>query len=114
MLASRCALLARLLLALLVRPGHAWLVLPIQSLHGASFGLNWAIGVATAHRLAPPALQASAQGAVATAGVLAGSLSNVVWSAAYEAGGAFAMVSLGFSSTITKTRPPPDKRSDHH
>ena len=48
MLASRCALLARLLLALLVRPGHAWLVLPIQSLRGASFGLNWAIGVATA------------------------------------------------------------------
>ena len=54
-------------------------------------GLNWAIGVATAHRLAPPALQASAQGAVATAGVLAGSASNVVWSAAFEMGGAFSM-----------------------
>lgn len=38
MLVSRTALLMRLLLALLVKPGRAWLVLPIQSLHGASFG----------------------------------------------------------------------------
>ena len=50
----------------------AYVVLPVQALHGLSFGLYKAASVDEAHRLAPPGLQASAQGAVAVAGVLAG------------------------------------------
>jgi Na+/melibiose symporter-like transporter len=69
---ARAALVARLLLSLFVAPGYGWVVLPVQALHGASFGLYKSISVDEAHRLAPPSLQASAQGAVAVAGVLVG------------------------------------------
>lgn len=69
---ARAALVARLVLSLFIAPGYGWVVLPVQALHGASFGLYKSISVDEAHRLAPPSLQASAQGAVAVAGVLVG------------------------------------------
>ena len=39
-----------------------WLVLPINLLHGVSFALLWAAGVASADAIAPPGLGATAQG----------------------------------------------------
>jgi MFS family permease len=41
---------------------NAWLVLPIQLLHGLSFSALWTAGVAYADKLAPPGLGATAQG----------------------------------------------------
>jgi hypothetical protein len=41
--------------------GGAWAVLPVQLLHGVTFGLYWSVGNAFARSLAPPGLESSMQ-----------------------------------------------------
>mmetsp|Transcript_4714 Transcript_4714/g.11739 ORF Transcript_4714/g.11739 Transcript_4714/m.11739 type:complete len:329 (-) Transcript_4714:8-994(-) len=59
-LASMVAYVVRVFCySLLVNP---WTVLPLELLHGLSFGAMWAAGIHHTRELAPPALQATAQG----------------------------------------------------
>ena len=41
---------------------HTWLILPIQLLHGLTFGLYWTVGVSYAASCAPAGLEATVQG----------------------------------------------------
>jgi MFS family permease len=41
--------------------GSPWLVLPVELLHGLTFGLTWAAGTARCAELAPPGLEATSQ-----------------------------------------------------
>jgi hypothetical protein len=51
------------LYGLLPLAGTPYAVLPIELLHGATFGLGWGAATASSSRLAPPRLAASMQGA---------------------------------------------------
>lgn len=42
-------------------PGCPWVVLPIELLHGITFGLGWGAGTVNSRRVAPPALAATMQ-----------------------------------------------------
>lgn len=44
---------------------YTWVILPIQLLHGITFGLYWTLGVQWAAACAPPGLDATLQGAFA-------------------------------------------------
>ena len=70
---------------------NPWLVLPISLLHGPSFAVIWAAGVADADQAAPPGLGATAQGLFAgmmfglgsaLGGFLGGPLSEIIGFAA--------------------------------
>lgn len=43
-----------------------WLLLPVELLHGLTFGLAWALGTAFARGVAPPGLEATMQAAFAS------------------------------------------------
>ncbi|KAF6258417.1 hypothetical protein COO60DRAFT_1128185 [Scenedesmus sp. NREL 46B-D3] len=50
------------LYALLPYTGSAWAVLPVELLHGVTFGCGWSAGTITSKRVAPPGLEATMQG----------------------------------------------------
>ena len=79
-----------------------WLLLGAQGLHGASFSLLWAAGVAYADTLAPEGLRATAQGLLTTVvmgwGGVAGALLGGVF---YDAAGAAALFRwVGLSAAL--------------
>jgi hypothetical protein len=49
------------LYGLLPLAGNPWAVLPVELLHGVSFGLGWGAATASSSRLAPPHLTATMQ-----------------------------------------------------
>ena len=60
-LVAACYWLRPLLYAALPALGGAWAVLPIQLLHGITFGLLWSVGNEYTRALAPPGLESSLQ-----------------------------------------------------
>jgi len=71
--------LARLVLyAALPALGGAWAVLPIQLLHGITFGLLWSVGNEYTRSLAPPGLESSLQSAFQGVVALGSCLGNIV------------------------------------
>ncbi|KAF5833496.1 major facilitator superfamily domain-containing protein [Dunaliella salina] len=48
--------------AVLPKIGIVWAVLPIEVLHGITFGLGWCVGTTMCRRLAPPGMTATMQG----------------------------------------------------
>lgn len=66
----------------------AWLVLPVQLLHGMTFSITWAAGVTYAREIAPPGMGATAQSLFASAFFgLGGSLGALIGGALYQAAG---------------------------
>lgn len=49
------------LYGLLPLAGNPWAVLPVELLHGVTFGLGWGAATAASSRLAPPHLTATMQ-----------------------------------------------------
>lgn len=49
------------LYGLLPLAGNPWAVLPVELLHGVTFGLGWGAATASSTRLAPPHLTATMQ-----------------------------------------------------
>jgi hypothetical protein len=88
----------------MLRPGHAWLVLPFQLLHGITFGLYWTVGTTWAASCAPPGLEATLQGAFtalisagqAAALLLGGQLFDRVGGASLYGGASVAAAVIAF------------------
>ena len=71
---------------------NPWLVLPIQLLHGVTFACAWIAGTECARQLAPPGLEATAQGVFfASYGGLGALAGYLVGGALYDAYGARTM-----------------------
>ena len=62
-LVATCYWVRPLLYAALPALGGAWAVLPVQLLHGITFGLLWSVGNEYTRALAPPGLESSLQSA---------------------------------------------------
>lgn len=71
--------------------GEPWAVLPVQLLHGITFGLYWSTGCTYARSLAPPALQTTLQGMFQGVNSLGGFLGNLVGGFVYVRFGAVAL-----------------------
>jgi len=77
----------------------AWVVLPIQLLHGLTFSAMWMAGVSYANRAAPPGMGATAQGLLSGISMgLAGATGALVGGQLYENVGPTAM--FGWSGVI--------------
>eukprot|EP00466_Bigelowiella_natans_P020527 jgi/Bigna1/87798/estExt_fgenesh1_pg.C_240133 len=84
-LIAHASLLARLvLLVALGYTGFMLLILPIQLLHGLSFGVNWLASCEYVQHIAPPHITASAQSAISTTSVIASALGTYLWGVIYE------------------------------
>jgi oligosaccharide:H+ symporter len=80
MLIVACTVYTIRLLALSVVPGPAW-VLPVQLLHGLSFGINLMASVTLVNQLAGRELAATAQGLLASAFAFGSITGSLVWGA---------------------------------
>ena len=47
--------------ALLPLAGNPWVVLPVELLHGVTFGCSWAAGTVNCARISPPGLKSTTQ-----------------------------------------------------
>ena len=103
---------------------HTWVVLPVQLLHGITFGLYWTVGVSYAAASAPAGLEATLQGAfaalISAAQILALLVGGRILDLAGGAGlyGGAAVVALGVSVVPSALllhsrccRPPPSGRA---
>lgn len=64
--------------------GKPWAVLPIQLLHGVTFGLYWSTGSTFARSIAPPALQSTLQGVFNGVNSLGGFLGILIGGFVFE------------------------------
>mmetsp|Transcript_33651 Transcript_33651/g.46934 ORF Transcript_33651/g.46934 Transcript_33651/m.46934 type:complete len:325 (+) Transcript_33651:1-975(+) len=84
-LIAHASLLLRLvLLVALGYSGFMFLIIPIQLLHGLSFGVNWLASCEYVQHIAPPHITASAQSAISTTSVIASALGTYLWGVVYE------------------------------
>lgn len=88
--------------------GSPWLVLPVELLHGLTFGLTWSAGVAKGASIAPPGLEATTQSAFqglmfglghGIGGMVAGGLYQR-YGAQVAFGTSFAVVGLGWAGKV--------------
>lgn len=95
-LVASCYLARLLLYAALPFLGGAWAVLPVQLLHGITFGLLWSVGNETMRALAPPGLESSLQSAFQGTVSLGACLGNVISGAVIQRHG-FRPLFLGWA-----------------
>jgi MFS family permease len=94
-----CYILRLLAYAALPALGGPWAVLPVQLLHGVTFGLYWAVGNAFARAIAPRGLESSMQGLFAGLNSAGSCLGNVAAGAIVQRHGYRALF-LGMAAAL--------------
>ncbi|GAB5365041.1 hypothetical protein AAMO2058_001022300 [Amorphochlora amoebiformis] len=101
-LIAHTTLLIRLaLLSVLGNTGNTYLIIPIQFLHGFSFGANWLASVEYAQFVAPETITASVQSYISTTGILASAFGTYLWGYIYENHSTWSFVAATMVEAIT-------------
>jgi MFS family permease len=94
-----CYIVRLLYYAALPALGGAWAVLPVQLLHGVTFGLYWAVGNAFARSIAPRGLESTMQGLFAGLNSAGSCLGNVIAGAIVQRHG-YAALFVGMAAAL--------------